>query len=126
MIDLSKTGNLSSTLRDFKSFTSKTLFSAITSNKESRRSWMLDAFSKSAIGHKRNSKFQIWTHENHAVHIFSETFARQRLEYIHMNPVRAGIVNKPEDYLYSSARNYAELDFVIPVELLCTNWITYS
>jgi len=126
MIVQSKTDNLSSTLRDFKSFTSKTLFSAIATNKESRRNWMLDVFSKSAIGHKRNSKFQIWTHENHAVHICSDTFVRQRLEYIHMNPVRAGIVTKPEDYLYSSARNYAELDFVMPVELLRTNWITYS
>jgi len=34
---------------------------------------------------------------------------RQRTGYIHNNPVRAGIVEKPEDYLYSSARNYVGL-----------------
>ena len=36
-----------------------------------------------------------------------------------MNPVKAGIVDKPEDYLYSSARNYAgRKDYVMEVELL--------
>jgi hypothetical protein len=29
-----------------------------------------------------------------------------RVDYIHKNPVRAGWVEKDEDYLYSSARNY--------------------
>ncbi|HEY0656563.1 MAG TPA: hypothetical protein VGD65_25695 [Chryseosolibacter sp.] len=31
------------------------------------------------------------------------------LDYIHENPVNAGIVCSPEDYLYSSAKNYAEM-----------------
>jgi putative transposase len=34
---------------------------------------------------------------------------QQRLDYIHNNPVQAGIVMSPEDYLYSSAVNYAGL-----------------
>jgi putative transposase len=34
-----------------------------------------------------------------------DTF-QQKIDYIHMNPVRAGLVNNPEDWLYSSARNY--------------------
>jgi len=126
MIVQSEAESLSDTLRDFKSYTSKTLLSAIDDRKESRRRWMLDVFEKAAGNHKRNSKYQLWAHENHAVHIYSDTFVRQRLEYIHMNPVRAGIVDKPEDYLYSSARNYAELDSVMPIELLRTNWISYS
>jgi len=33
----------------------------------------------------------------------------QRLNYIHNNPVEARIVLSPEDYLYSSAINYANL-----------------
>jgi hypothetical protein len=31
----------------------------------------------------------------------------QKLNYIHNNPVEAGFVEKAEDYLYSSARDYA-------------------
>jgi hypothetical protein len=30
----------------------------------------------------------------------------EKLNYIHMNPVRQEFVDKPEDYLYSSARDY--------------------
>jgi len=31
---------------------------------------------------------------------------RQKLKYIHYNPVRIGLVDRPEDWRYSSARNY--------------------
>jgi REP element-mobilizing transposase RayT len=39
--------------------------------------------------------------------VFSYSFFEQKLAYIHDNPVRAEIVEFPEEYLYSSARNYA-------------------
>ncbi|TCL34896.1 hypothetical protein EV691_101338 [Azotobacter chroococcum] len=32
---------------------------------------------------------------------------RQKLDYIHHNPVRRGYVERPEHWRYSSARNYA-------------------
>ena len=41
-----------------------------------------------------------------------------KLDYIHNNPGRAGIVEKPEDYLYSNAGNYAVLKSVIEIDLL--------
>lgn len=42
----------------------------------------------------------------------------QKLNYIHENPVKEGIVEKPQDYLFSSARNYAGLESVIEIELV--------
>ena len=42
----------------------------------------------------------------------------EKLNYIHQNPVEAGFVLSPEDFLYSSARNYANLEHVLKVELL--------
>lgn len=42
---------------------------------------------------------------------------QQKLDYIHENPVRTGIVDNPEDYVYSSARNYAGKLSVIKVDL---------
>ena len=46
-------------------------------------------------------------------------FTLQKLNYIHNNPVKAGIVDHPEDYIYSSARNYAlRKDVVLDVTLL--------
>jgi len=38
-----------------------------------------------------------------------------KIKYIHENPVRSGIVEKAEDYLYLSARNYAGLEGVLEV-----------
>ncbi len=120
----SETGNLSDTLRDFKSYTSKVILEQIQLNTESRREWMLKRFEISAAKHKRNSHYQFWTHENHAEHIYSQKFIEQKLEYIHQNPVRAGIVRQPEAYIYSSATNYANLQSVLNVELLTLNWKT--
>ena len=60
-------------------------------------------------------RYQVWTHENHAEIVYSNQFMDSKINYIHENPVRAGIVERAEDYLYSSARNYAGLDGMLEV-----------
>jgi putative transposase len=59
-------GKLSDTIREFKSFTAKQILLAIDTESESRRDWMLNLFEFAAKQHKRNEKYQVWTHENHA------------------------------------------------------------
>lgn len=44
--------------------------------------------------------------DNQPKEVYSPSFAFHKLNYFHNNPVEAGIVSKPEDYLYSSARDY--------------------
>jgi hypothetical protein len=61
-------------------------------------------------------EMQFWTHENHAIELFQPEMIDSRMTYIHENPVRAGIVEKPEDFLYSSARNYSGLKGLIEVD----------
>ena len=100
-------GKLSDTIREFKSYTAKQILLAIELVSESRRDWMLNLFEFAAKKHERNEKCQVWTHENHPELIYSDTFISQKINYIHDNPVRAGIVENPEDYLYSSARGFA-------------------
>jgi REP element-mobilizing transposase RayT len=102
----SSTGNLSGTIRDFKRHTSKEFFHCMDEVGESRRQWLSHQFKYWAGRQKRNENYQIWTHDNHPVELQGEWF-EQRLEYIHNNPVVAGIVGQPEDYLYSSAIDYA-------------------
>src|SRR5215475_7205614 len=82
---------------------------------ESRREWMLNLFEFSAKQHKRNEKYQVWTHENHSEIVYGNQFMDSKIKYIHENPVRSGIVLKAEDYLYSSARNYAGLEGILEV-----------
>jgi hypothetical protein len=72
-------------------------------------------FEFSAKQHKRNEKYQVWTHENHAEIVYSNDFMDSKINYIHDNPVRSGIVEKAEDYLYSSARIYAGLDCILDI-----------
>jgi len=41
---------------------------------------------------------------------------RQKLEYIHFNPVKRGLVSEPEDWLYSSARNFSDRENIFKVD----------
>jgi putative transposase len=108
LIASSKFANLSGLLRDFKKFTSKQILSAIEDNKDDRRrEWMLDIFSKRGNYNTRNEKFQFWQQDNHPLELFGAKFIFQKLNYIHINPVTAGIVAMPEHYLFSSAKDYA-------------------
>lgn len=56
-------------------------------------------FKHAAKKHTRNKEYQLWTHENHTEIAFSNKFIEQKVRYIHNNPVRSGIVIKPEDYI---------------------------
>lgn len=55
---------------------------------------------------KYDREYQIWKREPLSIELISEDLFRQKLEYIHYNPVKAGLCEKPEDYYYSSARFY--------------------
>ena len=109
---------LSDIIRDYKKYTANQLLELIQQPTESRKDWMLKRFEFSASTQQRNSKYQIWTHENHAIELHSNEFIDQKLDYIHQNPVRAGIVEHAEDYLYSSARNYSGLSSMLEIDFL--------
>ncbi len=105
---------LSDVIRDFKKHSANQILNLINEPFESRK-WMLNHFSDAGKLNPRNTKYQFWNQKNHAEELFSPKFINQKVDYIHNNPVKAGFVAKPEDYLYSSARNYAGLESVIEV-----------
>jgi len=98
---------LSEILRDFKKFTSKKILSAIKTQAESRREWMLRLFKYYAKYNTNNREYQFWIQNNHPTALWHPEVVWQKIDYIHKNPVRAKIVGEPEHYLYSSASNYA-------------------
>jgi REP element-mobilizing transposase RayT len=114
----SENGKLSDLVRDFKKFTSKTILDKIHTEPESRREWMLERFKLATETHSRNKNYQFWQLGNHAEEIYSETFMWSKIDYIHFNPVRAGIVSSPQNYIYSSASNYIDGNGILAVELL--------
>lgn len=109
---------LSDIIRDFKKFTHRKMIPIIESDIESRRQWMLHQFTYYGSSNPNNESKQIWSNDNHPEICYSNEFTFIKLRYIHENPVRAGIVRKPEDYIYSSAPNYAEMGGILDVTLL--------
>ena len=67
---------------------------------------MLKIFNEAGIANSRNKEYQFWRQDNHPIELYSAAFTKQKIDYIHENPVMAGIVDKAEEYLYSSARDY--------------------
>jgi len=112
---------LADIVSDLKKFTSKAIIENVKSEPESRREWILDLFAKACAHLSRPQQYKVWQDGYHAMETFSNSFIFQKLSYIHNNPVVDGLVEKPEDYLYSSARNYAGLDGLLEVEVLHVN-----
>ena len=118
--------SLSEILRDLKKYTSKRLIEQIMLEPESRREWLLSYFRKEAEEIKRNKYYKVWQDGNHPEEIFSANFFQEKLNYIHNNPVKDLIVTHPEDYLFSSARNYADLDAELDIVIESSKLIYYK
>ena len=118
LIIQSEDAKLSDLIRDFKKFTAKTILDKIQTEPESRRDWMLERFKLATETHSRNKNYQFWQLSNHAEEIYSEKFMWSKIDYTHFNPVRAGIVSSPQDYIYSSASNYVNGKGIIDVEIV--------
>ena len=119
-------GGLSDLLRDFKKFTSKQVVRLVMEEPESRREWMLKLFRDSCAHLKKEQEYKVWQDGNHAVEVFSNQCIYEKLEYIHRNPVEEMIVANPEDYFFSSARNYADMESLLDVIPIDSRLITYG
>jgi hypothetical protein len=69
---------------------------------------------------QRIEKYHFWQDGNHAIHLdpHKPGMLKKRLNYTHENPVRAGIVDNAEDYVYSSARDYCGRKGLVKVVLV--------
>jgi putative transposase len=99
---------VSDIMRDFKKFTSKEILSTLqVESTESRREWMLNRFEYSGKNDKKIKNYRFWQEGNDAQEIYMNDYFNQKLDYIHNNPVKAEIVDRAENYRYSSAIDYA-------------------
>lgn len=106
MIVCARGNSLSSIMRDFKKYTSRKLVEELDQVGESRREWLLKLFGEAADRINRVEKYKVWRDGNHPILLTKAKFTRQKLDYIHNNPVAEEIVTAPSHYLYSSARDY--------------------
>jgi putative transposase len=106
-------------LRDMKRFTSSELRSAIQTNPlESRADWMMSLMKSAGQENNHHRGFQLWQEGNHPIQLSTPGILDQKMNYIHNNPVEAGFVDRPEDYLYSSARDYCQRKGLIDIIIL--------
>lgn len=92
---------------EMKSYTSRSLRKAIEAHKgESRKEWMLWMMQRTGNKNGNNNDWQLWQQHNQPIELSIPEMFYQKLEYIHLNPVEAGFVEREEDYWYSSARDF--------------------
>jgi len=89
-------------MRDFKRFTSGRI---TRQAKVEGKTELIKKFEEAGIETER-AEYKVWQDSFWEQSIYTEKFLKQKLDYIHLNPVRAGIVEAAEDYPYSSYRNY--------------------
>ncbi|MES2588474.1 MAG: transposase [Bacteroidota bacterium] len=125
IVNVDEPHQLKDTMRDFKKFTAKQILLQIQNEPESRKEWMLKIFSEKAGVSPKHKNFQFWQEGNHAIEVFSHDFVWTKINYIHNNPVKSGLVKEPHHWIYSSASNYQDMESVLFVEKIVHKLITY-
>jgi REP element-mobilizing transposase RayT len=112
----SRNGMLAETIRDYKRFTSRRITEELQTGGQSQlRSLFVASADHANIG----NDYKVWQSGSHPQIMDDEEKCTQKIEYIHNNPVRKGFVEKPEDWSYSSARNYLRGDdSIMPIDKL--------
>jgi putative transposase len=100
-------------LAGFKSFTAKQIINQL---EEQQVEYLLMRLRFSKRAHKVDREYQFWQEGSHAEVILNDAMMREKLEYIHGNPVRRGYVDKAEQWRYSSARSYAGENGLVEID----------
>lgn len=107
LIVSSDTNKIENLVRDIKKYSSKQIIAAIQESKtESRKEWMLNLFSYAGKNNANNTNFQFWKQDYHPIELNSAAKTKERLDYLHENPVKSGLVWEPWHNKYSSAIDY--------------------
>ena len=99
-------GTISDIMRDIKKFTAWQVFDLIKKDNNVKLETIFKEEASGIIDQER----KLWMKRFDDEVIRNERMYWTKLIYIHNNPVEAGLVSKPEEYKYSSARNYINND----------------
>jgi len=105
--------NLSQVMKEFKSYTATRLIKSLENNGNKR---VLNDMAFFKGRDKTSSQHQFWQEGYHPQAVTTEEMLLQKLEYIHNNPVRRGLVERPEYWRYSSAANYFDGNPVMEID----------
>jgi putative transposase len=97
-------GLLSQVVSDFKKYTTREVYKMISSDNRDYLLWVL------RNSYQKDREGQLWQSNNYPEIVEGEQFYNIKQNYIYNNPVEKGYVEKPEDWLYTSARNRIKSD----------------
>lgn len=115
---------LSAVLRDLKKYTSKAMIKKLEKENNVEANKALTIFKEAGEKLKRIKNYKVWQDGNRPMVLYTNKFIWQKINYIHNNAVEAGLVSIPEDYMFSSARNYSELNSLLEIDLISRELIT--
>jgi len=104
-------------IRNLKKSIARKMMEVMDDEPDPRKEWMLGRFENFSQCLKRLEKHPLWQDCNHPVHIESgnRELLLEHIHYIHENPVRDRIVEYPEEYLFSSARDYSGMKGLVHI-----------
>ena len=98
-----KDDKLTDTMRSLKGFTANRIIEQLEAD---NKTWLLNQLSFYKKKHKTESTYQVWQESFHPKEILTDDILEQKINYIHFNPVKRGLVTEPEHWKYSSAGYY--------------------
>ncbi len=99
-------GLISDVMRDIKKYSAWDILEQLRKDGDTDRLQV----SRRAARTRKDQRHRVWMERFDDKVIRDEEMMRSTIEYIHENPVKVGLVANPEDYRYSSARNYTRGD----------------
>jgi len=94
---------LAGAISSLKKFTASKIIEQLNIDE---KKWLLNQLLFYKKKYKKASTYQVWQEGIHPMLISSPDMLKQKIDYIHYNPVKRGLVDLPEQWRYSSARNY--------------------
>src|SRR5439155_26470032 len=90
--------DLAGTMKSFKMFTARRIIELLEAHGANMLLRQLRSFK---LGHKTRSEYQVWQEGSKPKQIDNHEMMRQKLEYLHNNPVERGYVDEPAHWRYS-------------------------
>ena len=106
--------DVSKDMARFKSYTARNIIDYLKQNKAKSILEQLKFYKKA---HKTDRDFQLWQEGMQPKQIQNADMMREKINYIHNNPVKRGYVDEPRHWRYSSARIYEGCQGLIDVEV---------
>ncbi len=98
-----KSPQLSRTIQSIKRHTARKIIQQLQADNQHELLFLLSKLKKK---YKTTSTYQVWQEGFHPQIILNQKTLLQKINYIHLNPVKMGLVEKPEQWQFSSARYY--------------------